>query len=136
MTRIVPMPGPFTTALGAAARLVTWLVFGPFSGLIPLLLLYGVFEFGLDFLSSRSRRQRRLDITMVSNCALGVIVWLIKSRISLILLGLLGLLALSTIATVVALILSMRGKGRRKKRRRATAGEAASASPGTELAQS
>ncbi len=135
------MPGPLLNALETALRGVIWVVYGPYSGLVPLLLLYGVLEFGLDFFASRSRRERRLDAAMLLNCALGVVVWLMKPHIPLILLA---LLALGIVATVVALILAIRGKGRRKKRRqpasdRETRGEAGAVeepSHETELAQS
>jgi len=131
------MPGPLINALGTALRDVIWLVYGPFSGCIPIFLLYGMIEFGLDFFTSRSRRQRRLDAAMLINCALGVAVWLMRSHIPLVLLALLGL---STAATAVTLILAIRGKGRRKRRRRdASAGQAGAveaSSTETEMAQS
>jgi hypothetical protein len=112
-------------ALGAAIRGDLWLINGPISGLIPILLLYGCFEFGLDFFASRSRRERRMDAAMLVNCPLGIVVWIMKPHIPLILLLLLGL---SIIVTAVTFILAIRGKkGRRKKGRRAARREATDA---------
>lgn len=131
------MLGPLITiALGTALRGIIWLVYGPLSGVIPLLLLYGMIEFGLDFFATRSRRLRRLDASMLSSCTLGIVVWLMKPHIPPILLGLLGL---SIAATVAALILDIRGKGRARRFR--LAAEEADAPEGTpseetELAQS
>lgn len=102
-------------ALMTAMRGVIWFIYGPYSGLIPVLLLYGMIEFGLDFFTSRSRRERRLDGAMVITCTIGVVVWLAKTHIPLALLALLGL---SLIATIVFFIQSIRGKRRRAKKRR------------------
>lgn len=118
------MSNQLITALGAAIRAVLWIVNGPFSGLIPLFLLYGMIEFGLDFFASRSRRERRLDGAMLINCVLGVVVWLLKPHIPLVLLA---LLALSTVTTAVTLILAIRGKGRSKRKGRSASAEATEA---------
>ena len=135
LVRIVNPPMPLLI-LGTALRVVIWLVYGPFSGLIPLSLLYGLFEFGIDFFASRSRRERRLDAAMLITCALGVVVLLMKPHVPAVMLS---LFCLSIVATIVALSLSIRGKSRRKKRRSGASvgGGAASAPfPKTEMAQS
>lgn len=130
------MPIQLVNALVWAIRGVVWLIYGPVSGLIPIFFLYGMIEFGLNLYTSRSKRERRLDIAMLISCALGVVVWLMRTHIPLILLA---LLALSMIATAVMLILAIRGKGRRKKRRRADRtgkdGDIEPASPEAEMAQ-
>ena len=131
------MPSPLLYVLGAVLRAAIWLIYGPFSELVPLFLLYCMIEFGIDFHASRSARERRLIMVMLIDCALGVVVWLMKDHTPLLLL-LLPLLGLIICVTAVALILFHRGRGRRKKRRRdalRAAGIAQAPSPETDSAK-
>jgi uncharacterized membrane protein YbhN (UPF0104 family) len=108
------MPGPIANVFDTIVRGIVWIIYGPFSGVIPFLLLYGMFEFGLDFFASRSRRERRLDAAILLTCFLGVLDWLLRSHIPIVLLVLLGA---SLIATFIAFISAVKAPRRRKQKR-------------------
>ena len=101
------MPGLILNTFLHAAY---WVIYGPASALVPLFLLYGTVEYGLSFLGSRSRQDRRrdrwLDGAVSINCTLGIVVWLWRDHLPLILPL---LLVISILATVVTFILTLRG---------------------------
>ena len=108
------MPG---LILNTFLRAAFWVIYGPASALVPLFLLYGTVEYGLTFLGSRSslerRRDRWLEGAVSINCTLGIVVWLMRDHLPLILPLLLGG---SILVTIVTLILTARnGKGRREE---------------------
>ena len=91
--------------------------YGPYSGVIMILLLYGMIEFALNFFATSNRRERRLNAGMVITSALGIAVWLTRSHIPLILLLVFGA---SVLATWMAFSLVVWNRLHRKRRRTAS----------------
>lgn len=94
-------------ALDVLLRLAIFITYGPAGALVPLCLLYGTVEFGLNFFGQRSRRERWFDGAVATNCTLGIVAWLLRDQLSAILLLLLGG---NILVTIVTLIITVRGK--------------------------
>ena len=88
--------------------------YGPYSGVIMILLLCVMVGFALNFFATSDRRERRLNAGMVITCALALAVWLTRSHISLILLLVFGA---SVLATWMAFSLVVWSRLHRKLRR-------------------
>lgn len=100
--------------LTSLIRGVVWAVYGPYSGVVPVFLLYGIIEFVIECSATTDSRDRMLYIAVVISCALGITMWLLRGHLNPLLLLLLGAFI---IFSFVALIRSVRGTGKRRRRR-------------------
>jgi hypothetical protein len=101
-----------STLLDLLARMLTgilWLMYGPISGLLPVVLLYGMLECGLLFHAANSPRERQLMACFVVTSLVGLVVWLTRYHLQPLILG---LLAVCIAATVVAFVRSRPRKHR------------------------